>query len=200
MVLNVGQQETVTADTAPVLNEVANLVRAGYEREGLWGHQDAPDNDANATFGSRFNGATLIPIAKAKAADGTVSLEQREWRINYATNYDFNDGILKGFGIGGSYRYQSAVATGYENEVNADGVVLPILSKPHWGPDSWNGDIWLSYKRPLTDKIDWKIQLNIRNFLGDDDLIPIVTNPDGNVAAYRNSNPRDTFLTSTFSF
>ena len=35
MVLNVGQQETVTANTAPVLSEVANLVKAGYEREGL---------------------------------------------------------------------------------------------------------------------------------------------------------------------
>ena len=200
MVLNVGQQETVTADTAPVLAEVANLVAAGYEREGLWGHQDAPDNDADSTFGGRFNGATLIPIAKAKSADGTVSLEQREWRINFATNYDFTDGILNGFGIGGSYRYQSAVATGYENAVNADGLVLPMLDRPHWGPDSWNGDLWISYKRRLTDDIDWKIQLNVRNLFGDDDLIPVVTNPDGRVAAYRNSNPRDTFLTSTFSF
>ena len=198
--LNVGQQETVTANTAPVLSEVAQQVVEGYQREGLWGHQDAPDNDADATFGSRFNGATLIPLAAAKAADGTVSLEQREWRVNFATNYDFSEGILKGFGVGGSYRYQSGVATGYENEVNADGVVLPVLSRPHWGPSLWNGDMWFSYKRPLTDKIDWKIQLNIRNLFGDDDLIPVVTNPDGRVAAYRNSNPRDTFLTSTFSF
>ena len=198
--VNVGQQETVTANSAPILSEVAQQVVEGYKREGLWDHQDAPDNDADATFRSRFNGATLIPIAKAQAADGTVSLEQREWRANFATNYDFHEGTLKGFGIGGSYRYQSQVATGYEQEVNADGVVLPILSKPHWGPSEWNGDIWLSYKRPLTDKIDWKVQLNIRNILGDDDLIPVVTNPDGRVAALRNSNPRDTFITSTFSF
>ena len=60
------------------------------------------------------------------------------------------------------------MATGYENEVNADGLVLPVLDKPHWGPDSWNGDLWISYKRPSTDNIDWKIQLNIRNLLGDD--------------------------------
>jgi hypothetical protein len=199
LVLNIGQQETITAGTAPMLNEVANLVVEGYKREGLWGHQDAPDNDADPTFGSRFNGSTLIPIAKARAADGTVSLEQREWRINFATNYDFTEGTLKGFGIGGSYRYQSEVATGYENSVNADGIVLPVLTSPHWGPDSWNGDLWVSYKRPLTDKIDWKLQLNVRNLLGDDDLIPVVTNPDGRVAAYRNSNPRDMFVTSTFS-
>ena len=200
LVLNIGQQETITAGSAPMLNEVANLVVEGYKREGLWGHQDAPDNDADATFGTRFNNSTLLPIAKARAADGTVSLEQREWRINFATNYDFTEGTLKGFGIGCSYRYQSAVATGYENMVNADGIVLPVLTSPHWGPDSWNGDLWVSYKRPLTDKIDWKLQLNVRNLLGDDDLIPVVTNPDGRVAAYRNSNPRDMFVTSTFSF
>ena len=93
--LNVGQQETVTANTAPVLSEVAQQVVEGYQREGLWGHQDAPDNDADATFGSRFNGATLIPLAAARAADGTVSLEQREWRINFATNYTFSEESLR---------------------------------------------------------------------------------------------------------
>jgi len=198
--LNVGQQETVTANSVPVLAEVANEVVEGFKREGLWGHQDAPDNDADATFGSRFNGATLIPIAQAQARDGTVSLEQREWRINFATNYNFTEGALKGFGIGGSYRYQSEVAIGYENMISPDGLVVPIIDKPHMGPTMWNGDIWLSYKRPLTDKIDMKLQLNIRNLLGDSDLIPVSANPDGRIIAYRNSNPRDIFLSSTFSF
>ena len=49
-------------------------------------------------------------------------------------------------------------------------------------------------------KIDWKIQLNLRNAFGDSDPIPVVTNPDGNVAVLRNSLPQEIFLTNTFRF
>ena len=84
--------------------------------------------------------------------------------------------------------------------ISPDGLVVPVIDKPHMGPTMWNGDMWISYKRPLTDKMDMKLQLNIRNLLGDTDLIPVSANPDGRIIAYRNSNPRDIFLTSTFSF
>ena len=197
--LNVGQQETITDNTAPILSEVAQEVVEGLMREGLWGHQDAPDNDADATAGSRF-GVTLTPIAKAQLQDGKVSLEQREWRVNFATNYNFTEGALKGFGVGGAYRYQSKVAAGYEQVPDLVLGVVPLLDRPLFGPAEWNGDMWFSYKRPLTNKIDMKVQLNIRNLFGDDGLIPVIINPDGKVAAYRNSNPRDTFITTTFSY
>ena len=199
--LNVGQQETITGNTAPVLNEVAQQVVEGLMREGLAGHQDAPANDVGEHALGRMGGATLLPIAKARAQDGKVTLEQREWRANLATNYDFTEGALKGFGVGGAYRYQSKVAVGYEQHIPSRELgVVPLIDKPLFGPAEWNGDMWFSYKRPLTDKIDLKVQLNIRNLFGDDDLIPVIINPDGNVAAYRNSNPRDTFITTTFSF
>jgi len=49
-------------------------------------------------------------------------------------------------------------------------------------------------------EVNWKIQLNIRNAFGDHDVIPVVTNPDGQLAVFRNSLPTETFLTNTFSF
>lgn len=198
--LNIGQQETVTSDSAPLLSQIAKEVAENMKDLGLWGLQDAPDNDADETFGSRFNNSVLIPIAREQAKDGTVSLEQREWRINFATNYDFSEGALKGFGVGGAYRYQSKVATGYPLQMNADGILTPVVSSPYFGPDEWNMDFWTSYSRPITDKIDWKIQLNVRNALGDDSAIPVVTNPDGRVAVIRNSNPMDVYLSNTFRF
>lgn len=198
--LNVGQQETVQSNTAPLGNEIALEAAQNMKDLGIWGLQDAPDNDADSTFGTRYTNAVLIPIASAQSKDDTVSLEQREWRINVATNYDFSEGALKGFGIGGAYRYQSKVAAGYPLQMNSDGILLPVLDRAFFGPDEWNVDLWASYSRPITDKIDWKIQLNIRNALGDDDVIPVVINPDGKVAVARNANPMDVYISNTFRF
>ncbi len=200
VMVNVGRQETVTSNTAPVLSEAVDEVVQGLMRTGLWGLQDAPDNDADSTFGGRLNGSTLIPLAREKAKDGTVSLEQREWRVNIATNYDFIEGALKGFGVGGAYRYQSEVAVGYELDRTDDGILLPILDRPFFGPTEWNADVWFSYTRAITNKIDWKVQLNIRNALGNDDYIPVVINPDGRTAVVRNPNPTDIYLSNTFKF
>jgi hypothetical protein len=102
--LNVGQQETVTSNTAPVLAEVAVAAREGMMRENIWGLQIDPGNNSNPTFGSSLNNGTFLPLEAAQARDGTVSLEQREWRVNLATNYDFLEGALKGFGLGGASR------------------------------------------------------------------------------------------------
>ena len=85
--------------------------------------------------------------------------------------------------------------------INADGIQVPDLSRPFFGPDELNGDFWVNYSRPiLDDKVNWKIQLNVRNLIGDDDMIPVVTNPNGVVAITRNPNPQEFFLTNTFSF
>ena len=200
MSLNVGQQETVTSNSAPILAEVAAETIAGMIREGVYGLQDAPDNDGSSTFQSRLNGATLIPLATEQAKDGTVSLEQREWRTNLATNYSYSEGVLKGFGVGGAWRYQSKAAVGYERQLNADGILLPVLDRAFFGPAETNIDLWASYSRPINDKITWKIQLNMRNALGDNDYIPVVINPDGRTAVVRNPNPKDIYLTNTFRF
>lgn len=128
-------------------------------------------------------------------------MEQREWRANAVTNYNFSEGRFKGFGVGAAARWQSRAATGYPLVLSSEGIPLPDLANPFWGPDQLNGDLWISYERKiLDDKIDWKIQLNARNAFGDNDIIPVITNPDGQLAIFRNSLPREVFLTNTFRF
>lgn len=200
MSLNVGQQETVTSNTAPELAEVAAEAREGMMREGLWGLQIDPGNNTAVTFGSSLNSNTFIPLAEEQAKDGTISLEQREWRVNFVNTYHYKEGALKGVGLGGALRYQSKTAVGYEKRVNEDGLVLPLLDRPFYGPAETNIDLWASYSRRLTDWLDWKIQLNVRNAFGDDDYIPVVINPDGRTAVVRNPNPTDIYLTNTFKF
>ncbi len=92
------------------------------------------------------------------------------------------------------------MATGYPLILDSEGNRRPDISRPFLGPSELNGDIWIGHTRKLTDKINWKIQLNLRNAFGDSDPIPVVTNPDGNVAVIRNSLPQEIFLTNTFRF
>lgn len=197
--INVSQQETIQNNTATVLDEVANTIKDGLIDAGLWDLNDAPLL-GGWTFNNRYTRDAILPVAGARIKDGQVSPEQREWRANAFTNYKIKEGALKGVGIGGALRWQDKVATGFKLIRDSDGNQVPDLSSPFMGSDDLAGDLWLSYERKLTDKIDWKIQLNIRNLIGEDDYIPVVTNPDGSLAVVRNPNPQETFLTNTFKF
>ena len=80
------------------------------------------------------------------------------------------------------------------------GVPVPDVSRPFFDDGLFSGDLWVGYERQLTEKIDWRVQLNIRNAFGDDDDIPVVTNPDGQVSVIRIPNPRTIYLSNTFKF
>jgi hypothetical protein len=198
---NVGQQETVRTDTAPVASVLALAIRDNIAASALAGLSDSPTRTDADTYTSRWARRALASVVGDLSKDGQVSQELRKWRANFITNYRFAAGsTLRGFGVGGAVRWQGKIATGYPIlEVN-QGVVTPDLARPFYGPPELNGDLWVTYERALSEKIHWKAQLNVRNAFGDNSPIPVITNPDGRVAVIRNSNPQEFFLTNTFSF
>ncbi len=133
-----------------------------------------------------------------KLQEGTAASELRKWRYNIVTNYSFSEGRLKGVGVGGSYRWQDKVVLGYP----VVGGTTFDLTQPYFGPAENAVDLWASYGRKLTEKINWKIQLNVRNaFAKKSDLIPISIEPDGHTwASVRTAPVREWFVTNTFSF
>ena len=134
---------------------------------------------------------------KLKLKEGTTADEVREWRFNVITNYAFNEGFLKGTGIGAAYRWQDKVVLGYP--MTSDGFY--DLGKPYYGPTEGSMDAWLSYERKLTQKINWKIQLNVRNIFAKDEVIPIAIQPDGQTwATARVAPAREWSITNTFSY
>ncbi len=140
--------------------------------------------------------------AARKLQEGTDVPELREWRVNAITNYDFDEGLLKGVNIGAAIRWQDDVVIGFKpipNPTNP-GRVNFDLDNPYRGPAETNIDMWVGYSRRLSDKIDWRVQLNVRNVGEGDNLIPITVQPDGTPATYR-IGPRQTWsLTNTFRF
>ncbi|MGC4074902.1 MAG: hypothetical protein QM760_20870 [Nibricoccus sp.] len=117
------------------------------------------------------------------------------------TNYNLTRGWTKGIGVGGAYRWQDKVVLGYPIYTNANGLAEYDLSKPYYGPSEAGTDLWLSYQRKLTEKVRWKIQLNVTNAFEKEGLIPITVQPDGSTWAGVCMKPvQEWTLTNSFEF
>lgn len=159
----------------------------------------------NSVTGTRFGVAAIndiyVPYLNAVAANGSAVQELRKWRFNLITNYDFTRGWLKGFGIGGAARWQDRVAVGYGVKKNEIGVWVYDVNQPFYGSDELGLDAWLRYTRRFNNgKLRWTIQFNMRDIAGDDDLIAIAAQPNGQIASARIPQPRQWSLTNTFAF
>ena len=196
--LNVVKLETIVSNTGTALADYASQVMANLAAARLIGMPEGVNSIV--PFETRFNQQVITGLTSARARDGAVSQEQRKWRVNAVSNFEFSEGRLRGFGVGGSLRWQSKVATGYPVTLDALGNQLPVLERPFYGPAELNGDVWFSYTRKLSDRVRWKAQLNLRNLIGSQEEIPVYTNPDGQRALYRLAPDRNWFLTNTFSF
>ncbi|MDQ8201082.1 hypothetical protein QEH56_23150 [Pelagicoccus enzymogenes] len=148
--------------------------------------------------------AVLSQVALAKAQEGVASPNVREWRLNLISNYLFTDGAFKGLGIGGSVRWEDQAAIGYYGYAAGDDpnvLNAPDPSRPFYDSGNTNVDLWASYSIPIAnEKVDWKIQLNIRNVQDSGELRPVSVDYAGNINAYRIIDPRQIFLTNTFTF
>lgn len=176
-------------------------------RNAVWGGQggeirQGPTNP-NSAVGISWNNLLYNPFATQMLLEGSAAPEVRPWRVNLVSNYNFTKGKMRGFNIGAAYRWNDEVTIGYKSVVR-DVAGIPTetfdISSPYKGPADDSLDLFLGYKRKLTKKINWRIQFNVRNALGDVELIPINVNPDGTPAAYRISEGLTWRLTNTFSF
>jgi outer membrane receptor protein involved in Fe transport len=167
-----------------------------------------PAGDVRIWWGGAGNETTLFQWnqnvgfewTSRKLQEGTQAPEIREWRFNAITNYDFTEGRLKGFNVGGGVRYQDSVIIGY-HPIQVDPQTISIdLNDPYTAPSETNFDFWVGYSRRIRENIDWRIQLNVRNAFDGNDLIPITVQPDGTPAAYRIAPSRVLTLSNTFSF
>jgi hypothetical protein len=122
------------------------------------------------------------------------------------SNYTFQrTSRLKGWNLGGAVRWQDKVGIGYPIvDVPASGgktIALPDLTRPYTGPSDLKFDAWVGYATKLwRDKVRWKLQLNVRDVLNEDGLIPVMAQPDGSIAAWVAPQGRLLTLRSTFEF
>jgi hypothetical protein len=132
-----------------------------------------------------------------KSAAGRMVSEMSPWRFNLITNYLFDHGIAKGVNVGMAYRWEQGKILGYG--INAAGDNLDV-NKPFWGKGEYWVDLWAGHQWKLSSKIDWRIQLNLRNVDSRPHLTPVSVQPDGGPAQFRIEEGQTWELTNTFIF
>lgn len=155
-------------------------------------------------------GRAYTHIDRIDFLEGADSDRIREWRFNLVTNYQFTEGRFKGVGIGGAYRWEDEAIVSYANKsvVIDPGtpfettVTVPDFDNPHISPAESNVDAWVSYRRKIfSDKIDWRLQLNVKNITADGNgLLPITFTPTGTPTAFMTTPTRTWWLSSSFRF
>jgi hypothetical protein len=202
--------ETIGASDIPNFTD-PNTGRA-YSLSRFWtgyGFADVArveNTDGNTSPQAYFNNVVQSQVALAKALEGAVSPMQRVYHASFLTNYTFREGRFKGFSLGGSQRWESKAAIGFFGKVgdpvNAPTVInLNDVSRPIYDDGNHYTDLWFAYSRRIwSDKIGFKLQLNINNAFEGGRLMPTQVNFDGTPWAFRIIDPRQFILTATFSF
>ncbi|WP_414660143.1 hypothetical protein [Horticoccus sp. 23ND18S-11] len=203
-----GTRELI-ARMRPVLDRLANRPRLGsatgytFPTDPVTGRVTSLDAGAGEQTVAQYVFANVdVPFASILAAEGVSSPEIRKYRVNLVTSYSFGrETFLNGFGVGTGVRWQDKVGIGYPTSYTSTGSVFIDRAKPYFAPGETNVDGWVSYSRRIwNQRIDWKVQLNVRNVIGDDQTIAITAQPDGSPAAVRLAPERRWYLSNSFSF
>lgn len=217
--LNLAKTESIQTNIAPRTQELRAKFEPVLQRLGnrpkfasAAGYVFPTDANGNVTSLDALDGSQTVsqyfatsvdfPLANQLASTGVSAPEVRKYRVNLVTNYSFGrETRLKGFGVGTGVRWQDKVGIGYPVSYRADGTIFIDRGNPYFAPEEFNLDAWVSYGRKIwNNRLDWKVQLNVRNVIGDDATIAITAQPDGTPAAVRLPPDRRWYLTNTFSF
>ncbi|MBD5778561.1 hypothetical protein IEN85_03595 [Pelagicoccus sp. NFK12] len=119
----------------------------------------------STTLGSYLNTADY-EAAKIVALQGNQNFPSSEYRMNGVVKYSFQgDSALKGASVGSSFSWASAPIIGYFED--ADGNF--DVSRAAKGEERTTVDFFATYGRPINDKVDWRVQFNVKNVFDDDD-------------------------------
>ncbi len=148
-----------------------------------------------------YLGNVSAPLKLAIANQGKPRSQVRQWRANMLTNYNFIEGRLKGFGVGGAIRWEDKAAIGFFGAApESDGVIRSLDgNRPVHDKSRYYVDLSANYSlRLYHGKVRAKIQLNVRNVFENGRLQAVAVNPDGQPYAYRIIDPRQFILSTTF--
>ncbi|MBE7539259.1 MAG: TonB-dependent receptor plug domain-containing protein [Opitutaceae bacterium] len=202
LTFNVANQEVISTNTAPLLREfIAKTVEPVLAEFGKF----PVDILGAESLKSAVERAGLIATKTTLLSDGAPKTDEiRPWRANLVTNYTFDRrSRFKGFNVGGAVRWQDKIGIGFPVIQDPALGIISDLANPIYGPSSTNVDAWIGWMRKLGPRFGntvLRLQLNVRNLLNDDDLIPVVANPDLTIPVVRVPEERAFALRASLSF
>ncbi len=147
-----------------------------------------------------------------QALSGVTTSRSGKYALNGLITRVFHDGRLKGWTVGGNYRWRSPGNIGYERVPNAAGAPVGIIdvARPLLGKEFWDLGAMVSYQRRIFGTVNLRTQLNIQNLPNWQTPRLVRSDYDTN-AVYGTTNalvpvlwelrrPRNYVLTTTFEF
>ncbi|MEO9112430.1 MAG: TonB-dependent receptor plug domain-containing protein [Lacunisphaera sp.] len=174
-----------------------------------WGNGDGNQIKDN------WNNSIAFPYTVQLNQQGKEAPEVSPWRLNMVTSYSFDHGTVKGLFVGGGLRVEAGRIIGYKydptfknsNASDPNYAAIPGITtgglnvdQVFRGQNDTHLDFWVGYKRKITSRIDWRIQLNIRSVGEKDKLVASRINPDGSLALARIQQGAGYQLTNSFDF
>jgi hypothetical protein len=173
---------------------------------GTWTWANAPrdgNNPATKTFQQYYEeDMQSQSMAFIRAVDGRGREASRNKRANLILGYRFEEGRLKGLRSTFAVRYRSKPVLAYETYV-IDPISNTIgfdLEKPIFGKEEITTDAGISYSGRLRafNNTRYRIGLNVRNVLGDDDPVPVKALTTRDYVAFSTVEPRTWILSVGF--
>jgi hypothetical protein len=170
-----------------------------------------------------FQNVILPAMSYLKQVDGLPNPQERSYRVNFTARYQLQSGALKNVFFGGNYSWRSASKLGFFTRpaeagdvyrefagIGAGAFQVPDFSTPIEGTETTSLDAFMGYRRKFSrNRLEWVVQLNIRNVLNDQSFVPQrafgIQNPDGSgkqsfFTNYNIQDPRRFILTNTINF
>ncbi len=169
-----------------------------------------------------FQSIILPSLSYVKMSEGLPNPQERKYKVNFTARYTLQGGKLKGLFFGGNYGWRSKSVLGFATRpvlaeevyrefagIGAGGYDVPDFNTPYMGRPLTTLDGFLGYRRKIfKGKYEWSVQLNVRNLLDDQELIPQRVfgkkQSDGTttfwVTNYNVPDPRRFILTNTITF
>lgn len=209
-----GYEIEINITPTPNWNIQVNVARTDAFRESLgqpmldyierqWSRLQGPAGDIRLWWGGdntirRYYQDNIISAVEFQQESvGFQVPELRPWRFSLISNYTFTEGRLRGFNLGGAYRWEDKQILGYGFKDDLSGL---DVRKPLRGASEDHIDLWFGYERRLSERFKWRVQLNLRNVGESKGLVPISINPDGTIAAQRITEGMAWTVSNTISF
>ncbi len=142
------------------------------------------------------------------ASNGIPNQGLSKYNAKITLGYNVTEGRLKGMTFGTNLRWEDGKALGYrlKDSTTSLGGLDNISTRVADLDDAFVGDsiivggVMAGYRRKIFDgKVDWRIQLNVKNLWNEGDLRVIALNPDRS-PVYGISNPTTYQLSNSFRF
>ena len=148
-----------------------------------------------------------------RAIEGMTTSRNGQYACNGLVTHVFSkEGRLKGWSLGGNFRWRSANTIGYERTRDAAGVPNGIIDpiRPVKGTDFWDLGAMLAHERRIFRNVTLRTQLNVENLFDWSKARLVFSDYDSNgVLGPANAlvplrwelrRPRNFILTATFGF